>query len=506
MAAASPVRGWPVGRRGLRPRRRQEGQALVYGIFILLGSLVALFFLFNTGQIVREKTKLVNTADAVAYSAGVMHARALNFDAYANRALMANEVLIAQMVSVSSWSQYVRTHAENVLTVFPECSNWYSLAHAMLFYFGRDYGALCFGLGYVGQYVSALMQPVPDLAEAVVTAAEVNKRLLVAAQRQLHTTLPFARYQVMQEVASANYDDAEGGSIAVDVSSVQLTDDWSGFTRRYAGDERTRLAEVTRVAAYSDGFVRLRSWDGTAEAIDLAAGPACNARGRLHEVRRRGGTELIGMDEWLAADTVSFHRWRTRRFFRCRSSEGPIGWGMQEAHPEDVDPDGSGARLGGSPATNPGAHAAARASSRLWTSYSGLAPYWGLSREALDDPNEDPRLRHSVRLIRHRTQTVASEGRSNIPSTERLRRQGALQPYGLNDFSSERVMPGDVLAAVATSEVYFERPHAHRDNTYGARRGQPRELASLFNPYWHVRLVHSAQDVARARWVQESGS
>jgi len=74
----------------LRAGLRQSGQALIFGLFALAGGLVALFFLFNTGQLTAEKTKLVNTADAVAYSAGVMHARALNFSAYTNRALVAN--------------------------------------------------------------------------------------------------------------------------------------------------------------------------------------------------------------------------------------------------------------------------------------------------------------------------------------------------------------------------------------------------------------------------------
>ena len=53
---------------------RQGGQALVYGLFVLIASLSGLIFLFNTGQLSSEKTRLVNTADAVAYSAGVMHA------------------------------------------------------------------------------------------------------------------------------------------------------------------------------------------------------------------------------------------------------------------------------------------------------------------------------------------------------------------------------------------------------------------------------------------------
>ena len=59
-------------------RKHQCGQAMIYGLFVLIGAVVALFFLFNTGQLSREKTKLVNTSDSVAYSAGVMNARTLN--------------------------------------------------------------------------------------------------------------------------------------------------------------------------------------------------------------------------------------------------------------------------------------------------------------------------------------------------------------------------------------------------------------------------------------------
>lgn len=110
--------------------RRQRGQALVFGIFLLMAGLAGLYFLFNTGQVSAEKTRLVTTADAVAHGAGVMQARALNFDAYANRALVANEVLVAQMVSLSSWAQYAKTHADNLPWRFPECADPYGYGAA----------------------------------------------------------------------------------------------------------------------------------------------------------------------------------------------------------------------------------------------------------------------------------------------------------------------------------------------------------------------------------------
>ena len=95
----------------------------------MMGGLAALFFLFNTGQLTREKTKLVNTADAVAYSAGVMNARALNFEAYTNRAMLANTVAIAQLVSLSSWVQYTNTLANYGYVVDnPKFVTFYPLA------------------------------------------------------------------------------------------------------------------------------------------------------------------------------------------------------------------------------------------------------------------------------------------------------------------------------------------------------------------------------------------
>jgi hypothetical protein len=100
---------------GLRPDRRchalprrQRGQSLVYALFWLTGGLAALYFLFHTGQAVRHKSQLVNAADAVALSAGHLQARALNVAALHNRALLANEVLIAQMVGIASWAGCIR--------------------------------------------------------------------------------------------------------------------------------------------------------------------------------------------------------------------------------------------------------------------------------------------------------------------------------------------------------------------------------------------------------------
>ena len=69
---------------------RQHGQALVLGLFLVFATLAVLLLMFNTGRVVDEKMRLTNAADATAWSVATLEARALNYDAYTNRAIVAN--------------------------------------------------------------------------------------------------------------------------------------------------------------------------------------------------------------------------------------------------------------------------------------------------------------------------------------------------------------------------------------------------------------------------------
>ena len=98
-------------------RQTDRGQALVVALaFTTLLAGVSLL-VFNLGQTVNDKMRLQNAADAAAYSAALWEARSLNFQSYVNRALVANEVAIAQSVSLRSWSQYMAQTLRNSATV-----------------------------------------------------------------------------------------------------------------------------------------------------------------------------------------------------------------------------------------------------------------------------------------------------------------------------------------------------------------------------------------------------
>ncbi len=91
--------------------RRQRGQALVLSLFASVLVIVALYAMYSMGQQSIEKVKLQNTADAAAYSAAVAEARDYNFSAYTNRAMVANQVAVAQFVGLTSWMRNMAAFA-----------------------------------------------------------------------------------------------------------------------------------------------------------------------------------------------------------------------------------------------------------------------------------------------------------------------------------------------------------------------------------------------------------
>lgn len=457
-------------------RARESGQALIYGLFVLVGGLAALFFLFNSGQLSREKTKLVNATDAVAYSGGVMNARALNFHAYTNRAMVANTVAIAQLVSLSSWVEYA-----NNLGRYGEIS---ALQPKFLPFYPSYYMAAT-----AGQTLHAQLNQSAALQELAEGSDRIIRNVLMNSQQVAHVGLLLARKQVMDEVASANY--RGDGTVSVDPLSL-IPEDYLSKVSRYDGDERTRFAEVAKVAADKDPFVPRRSWSLPAIPFAPTQCASANAMGRFDWFDRRGGTELLGFDEWRAVDTLSEKRWvpKSKTDVFCQGlAETPAGWGGRSA--SDT-PSGGWSAMelthhDSAMAVNPGSFALAALSSNAWN-YSGLPSFFDLSEDTLKQAS--PTLQLAVRVRRHRSQTRTSEGRSAILGSEHL-----------NAYKAE-MAGGDEMAAVSTSEVFFQRDGDNRDNVYGSTFGRPVEVGGLFNPFWQVRLIHSNAATKAAQALQ----
>lgn len=432
---------------------RQRGQALVLALVLSFAGLLALFFLFSAGQVSASKQRLVNAADAAAYSAAAWRARVLNFHAYSNRAIVAQEVAVAQAVTLASWSKYFErftTHARTLAAAWPPAAPVLAAA-ATVATTARE----------LAERTAA------DEIDVRAAPSTGYKTLLQRSQETLHRAADtFGMGAVANEVARAN--DPRFFAFA-------LGDDgaWAAFTRRYESDaDRGRLRDV--VVDALDPFVRGPRRDD----LRLLLLPS-SCFGRTTSVsrwfrwwRKRGGTELTDLERWQAVDTGSIHDYRKRGLFgSCRQREWlPVGWGAAEAThgaPLGAVTGNTGGTLENPIATSLAGLGIAGEGHAGYTRYSGIERVRELNYPALADD------RHPVSQI---VVLARAEG-ANV-------RTASVVGAGSGRLSLSERYAGGRLWAMAVGEVYFRRPP-----------GAPAriEYASLYSPYWQARLAEPSE-------------
>ncbi len=251
---------------------------------------------------------------------------------------------------------------------------------------------------------------------------------------------------------------------AVTVDDIPLTDNFSLFDaspllRAYTGDDRTRFRDSEIAAANQDEFVKSRVWSDASPWSEVCVPPRA-------KVSHGASTQLQGFSEWRAEDSASME---------IESLKGVI----------------PSCRIVASYSLGSGARTAGKDQGGMWR-YTGVPNFFDLSPPARsygpahsDADKRDLRVRFAIRLTRSNTQAKTSMGRSHIQP------QGKFKNHEGNEAK-------DVMAAVATSEVFFDRPMARSDGR--------RELPSTFNPYWQARLVgNSSAVVAAAVALQATG-
>jgi hypothetical protein len=451
--------------RQLRIREpQQQGQALVLGLVLLFAGVLGLFFLFTTGQVLASRQRLDNAADAAALSAATWRARVFNFNAYSNRAILAQELAVAQAVTLASWARYFDRFATGVGVLagaYPPAASIASLASSL-----------------ATQARELTEDAASDEIAWRADPATGYKQLLLRSQALMHRSADsFGLGSVANEVARAN--DPRFFAFAMSDAGA-----YERMTRIHdTVDDRSRLARM--VVDSLDPFT------SGPRGLDLPLPllpSSCVAQSTdpqrwIQWYRKRGGTELSdGLDRWQAADTGSIHDWRRRRLLigSCRDVESvPVGWGAAEAsdgapaEPAAVD-EASGIEEGllsfnpGGTQTNPAATWFAQAD-RVDPAHPGFQRYDGIARvreldlDTLTDPHF-PVSRVAV-LARLEARSVRTAEAIGV-GTGRLRLVG--------DF------PGGRIHSLASAEVYFRRPP-----------GAPAmiEFASLYNPWWQARLV-----------------
>jgi hypothetical protein len=441
--------------------------------------------LFNTSQVTAHKMRLANAADAAIYSGMLWEARGLNYHAYLNRAMVANQTSIAQLVSIVSWTNYV--------------------AHTT-----RNMNVLLAWVPLVGEASIALQRTVAATNQFVTTTGAVAVRgldtllsALSAAQSAVHSGAALAAQQTVRQVVAANdprFRVSTSGTawLAADARN------WNRFTKRYRSDE-----ELERKAAVidesRDDFTENRSWNKR----------VANVKVFQVRVRKEGETRLLRVApaanaspgartrwEWKAKDTLSVHT----RFLSCdwdgcswREDEIPIGWGaaFASASGRDIEYCNTGTAwwfsLSGCPQWARRNRLAEKLADKetmsLGPVYNGVRPYRDLAD--LNKKNANPTLTMRVEVTMEQTDLRTQATLPGVGSAA----DSAVSASGIGAgmFYLPDRTAGSALSAVSKGEVFFERPTPRVAGAFGARDSR-QEYASLFNPYWDVRLSNPSAE------------
>jgi hypothetical protein len=188
-------------------------------------------------------------------------------------------------------------------------------------------------------------------------------------------------------------------------------------------------------------------------------------------IEKNGGTVMSGngLERWEAADSAAVHTVRNTGFLglSCRWRENmPLGWGAAEASKslEHLLTDYPGGVLNN---RGPAAMASAEIDGNNtsgFEAYSGISRIMDLDFEALNQ-------------ARYPSRRVAIYGQalgSSVRTSDRL-------GMGAGRLAMPVAFAGQKISAVSAAEIYFKRP-----STASARV----EYASLYSPYWQVRLVN----------------
>lgn len=443
--------------------RSQKGQALPLGLALVAAGSLGALVLFNTGQVATDKARVANTADAAAYSGMVWQARAMNFQAYTNRAMVANQVSMAQAVSLNSWVAYADQTATNIATVLA----------------GVPFvNAFTSGFAQVMEVVKQIVQPITD---AMVTVIDIINGALEVSQEAMFVSSFIATPDVVRKVVEASDPRFDADTAYSLAGLYQNLDQWNSFTEEFEADDLAAMGERAGVIMESrDDFTDRRNWEFF-DSFWFYSTPFTR-----HKIFREGDTRLVMVPgsggelgwEWMAKDTMAFQTRIWRPFRSTKKIEVPIGWASSYANNT-----GGGSivqsicrnRFGSLPAgcSFVGAN---KSSERLadsapytnrMTGYSGVRAYRSLSVASRELEGHDPLLRLRIEVAMDLPDTRSSE---DVITGDR--------------FKTDIVGPGGKMSSVSVAEVYYRRPEAYTT----ASAARQREAANGYNPYWDVRL------------------
>ena len=432
--------------------------------FILVGMLGGLV-LFNTGQVAVDKQRLANAADSAAYSGMVWQARALNFQAYSNRAMVANQVSLGQAVSLNSWAEYARQTSINAQIVLGP-------------------------IPYVGQFVTTMSQIIQQIsqyfikpiARGMISVIGPINQAVAASQQAMFASSFGATPDIVRDIAKASDSRFSADTAYSALGLAKNLSEWSEFTQTYTLDDTENMLERTEVVNESrDEFTETRYWDFF-DNFWVYSTPFTK-----HKIFREGESRLVmvsaeGEDaewEWMAVDTVALETRIWRPFRRSRDVEIPMGWGSAYANSNggnkvvvrNCSRNGFANQPEACKYVDRNNDTAEVAISQIddVSNYTGLNEFRSISESIKELDDGEAVLRLKTEMSMEIDAVTSSDKYIN----------------NREPFATPMISPGSTLSSISVAEVYYRRPEAYASPTASVRL----EAANGYNPYWDVRLA-----------------
>lgn len=482
-----------------------KGQALVLSLLLAGAAALASLLLFNSGLLANTKTQLQNAADAGAYSGAVLLARDHNFSAYANRAMVANQVAVAQLVSMKSY-------LEDAASTRSRMNNRTQSSQANIPTFAPEWtAAKLVPIGAVNTAYSAM-------AGGAVRSLDLLIRAFEGAQLAHHEATAASVMFVMDEVVKKNdrHASVSTGAFQVATTARQIRAFENDYTKGHAATGASAasdrfanvvVSEQRNVGISTDKFIRNRKstplpgWDAPPKSRYCPGGrPIWTS----YDFDHRGGT-ILSTDKkrWLSLDASEGDGYYVCLYIIL---DVPVPIYIDLSDPSTSHRSGGS---GGAVAGRGGAYGDR-------TGFRGNHPETRNYGNALNDVRTPAMVRFrrgpgttldangglqdTYRDVASFTTPMNQSPELNggqVPLTIEVQRaQDTVRTSStfLRDATNIRVDPqmkGATMRTLSSAHAFFYRPNQDSSafTRAGWRRGDRKtEMANLFNPYWQARL------------------
>ncbi|RBP51385.1 pilus assembly protein TadG-related protein [Arenicella xantha] len=459
---------------------RQRGYATALGIILMTTMALSIFSLYDVGQVSTHKIRGQNAADASAYSVAVIVSRDLNFMATTNRAMVANQVAIGQMVGLSSYGHMIEQTAFNI-NVIGQIAN---LIPGVGTAVARITDALRRG-------ARALKQAFDRAARIVIPINDGFIQVLSVAQQTFHGAMLVASKEVYDDVARRNDPDIESSfivgafTIAKFIDAHNDTLERNRAPRPYNNSAQNRL-HLKRFNEFAD--VTIASRDRFLRSRDASFIGVIRELGGNEYSRRIVNNRYVW--EWTAMDTMRVRIPPCPPFIGCVLSS-PLGWGAGHALYQGRNYNyRRNTRKWGGAWRNSSAASIARWDDR-GNNFSGtksIRPFYDLEEDGLRErgPAMVAVLKKPLEPVR-----VWKEVAKTTANYD-------LQPR--YDVAENGGIAKDQILSVSKAEPYFSRPH-----DLWARGDRNIEFGNLYNPFWQPRLIETSTSDKAAVMVAAAG-